>query len=341
MIDYNLAIIGFGNVGQGLAEILAQGAATIRKKHGVDIRVVAVCDLTRGSIADPNGLDPKTLLDQINSTGHLGPCAAPANGWSAHETIEKSGASVLVELSYTDLKTGEPVLSHITHALESGMDVVTTNKGPAALHFSNVMNLSRRHGRRLGTEGTVMSGTPALSLGAKMLVPAGITRIQGILNGTTNYMLGEMEKGLSYSDALEKAQANGYAEADPTGDVDGYDAAAKIVILANLVMNQSMTMHDVSRIGISELTREDIQSAKERGQRWKLIGTLEYMHGRIFVSLKPTLLDTSHSLYGIDGSYNVITFGTELLGNITLVGPGAGRMETGYAIISDILAFGR
>ena len=341
MVDYKLAIIGFGNVGQGFAEILAQRASTIRKNYGVDIRIVSVCDLTRGSIADPNGLDPNTLLDQITSTGHLGHNAAPANGWNAHETIEKSGANVLVELSYTDLQTGEPGLSHITHALESGMDVVTTNKGPAALHYSTLTDLSRRHGRRIGVEGTVMSGTPVLSLGLNMLVPAGITRIQGILNGTTNYMLCEMEKGLSYGDALGKAQANGYAEADPTGDVDGYDAAAKIVIVANLVMNQSMTMHDVSRIGISELTRGDIQSAMQKGQRWKLIGTLEYMHGRIFGSVKPTLLDTSHSLFGIGGSYNAITFGTELLGDITLIGPGAGRMETGYAIISDILAFGR
>jgi homoserine dehydrogenase len=148
-----------------------------------------------------------------------------------------------------------------------------------------------------------------------------------------------MENGADYSDALQDAQDKGYAEADPAGDVDGFDAAAKVVILANLVMGQSMTMQDVKCIGISNVTRDQIQSAQAENQRWKLIGTLESVNGRIQGSVKPVKLDSTHPLYGISAATNAITFSTDLLGDITLIGPGAGRIETGYAIIGDILSF--
>jgi len=338
-VEYNLALIGFGNVGQGLAEILSKKAPLLREKFDADMRIVAICDLYKGSIADPNGLDPQALLDHINDKGDLKEYPAPDKGWDALETIENSSANVLVELSYTDLETGEPALSHIIHALSSGMNVSTTNKGPAALHFPKLLELSKAYGGKIGVEGTVMSGTPTLAVGMNMLAAAGVTRIQGIFNGTSNYILGEMENGADYADALKDAQAKGYAEADPAGDVDGHDAAAKVVILANLVMGQSMTMNDVSRVGISGITPDQIRSAQAENQRWKLIGTLENVNGRIQGSVKPVRLDATHPLFGIGGATNAITYGTELLGEITLVGPGAGRIETGYAIICDILSF--
>ena len=340
-MEYNLALIGFGNVGQGLAEILSKKAPLLRERFDADIRIVAICDLYKGSIANPNGFDPQALLDHILDQGDLKEFPAPDKGWDARETIENSGANVLVELSFTDLKTGEPALSHMIQALASGMNVATTNKGPAALHFPKLLELSQAYGGEIGVEGTVMSGTPALAVGMNMLAAAGVTRIQGILNGTTNYILGEMENGADYADALQDAQAKGYAEADPAGDVDGFDAAAKVVILANLVMGKSMTMEDVSCIGISGITRAQIQSAQAENQRWKLIGTLENVNGQIQGSVKPVKLDATHPLYGVGGAANAITYSTDLLGDITLIGPGAGRIETGYAIIGDILSFAR
>jgi len=340
-MEYRLALIGFGNVGQGLAEILSSKTALLREKFDVDIRIVAICDLYKGSIADPDGFDPQALLDHVTEKGDLKDFPAPDKGWDAQKTIEKSAANVLVELAFTDLKTGEPALSHLIQALESGMHVSTTNKGPAALHFPKLLELSKAHGGQIGVEGTVMSGTPALALGNNMLAAAGITRIQGILNGTTNYILGEMENGADYADALKDAQAKGYAEADPAGDVDGHDAAAKVVILANLMMNQKMTMADVSCIGISGVTRSEIESAQTKNQRWKLIGTIESIDGQIQGSVEPVKLDSTHPLYGVGGATNAITYSTNLLGDVTLIGPGAGRIETGYAIIGDILSFSR
>ena len=340
-MKYNLAIIGFGNVGQGLAEILATKTSLLRERYGVDIRIVAICDLLKGSIADPEGFDPKLILDHLQSNGDLKQFPAAYKDWDARETIEKSGANVLVELSYTDLETGEPALGHIVQALKLGMDVATTNKGPAALHFPKLLALCESHGGNIGVEGTVMSGTPTLTLGMNSLIAAGITKIQGILNGTTNYILGEMEKGAEYAVALEDAQDKGYAEADPTGDVDGHDAAAKVVILANLVMGQSMTMEEVNCVGISGLTKTDIEAARGTDQRWKLIGTVDKEGDVIQGSVKPVRVNSDHPLHGISGATNAITFSTELLGDITLIGPGAGRIETGYALIGDILSFSR
>ncbi len=340
-MEYKLALIGFGNVGQGLAEILSKKASLLREKFDADIRIVAICDLYKGSVADPDGFDPQALLDHVNENGDLKEFPAADKGWDARETIENSNANVLVELSFTDLKTGEPALSHMIQALESGMHVSTTNKGPAALHFPKLLELSKLHGGQIGVEGTVMSGTPALALGMNMLAAAGVTRIQGILNGTTNYILGEMEDGADYADALQDAQAKGYAEADPAGDVDGHDAAAKVVILANLMMGQKMTMGDVSCTGISGITSAQVRSAQQENQRWKLIGTLENVNGKIQGSVKPVKLDATHPLYGVSAATNAITYSTDLLGDITLIGPGAGRIETGYAIIGDILSFSR
>ncbi len=340
-MKYNIAIIGFGNVGQGLAEILATKGALIKDQYSVDIRIVAICDLLKGSIADPEGIDPRSTLEHIKTEGNLKNFSAPHTGWNALETIEKSNANVLVELSYTDLNTGEPALSHIIKALKKGMNIATTNKGPAALHFPKLLELSAEFGGQIGVEGTVMSGTPTLTLGMKSLVPAGIKKIQGILNGTTNYILGEMESGAEYEEALADAQAKGYAEADPTGDVDGHDAAAKVVILANLVMGQSMTIEEVDCTGISKLTKTDIEEAISNNQRWKLIGTIEKENDKISGSVKPIKVSNSHPLHGVGGATNAVTFTTNLLGEVTLIGPGAGRIETGYALIEDILSFSK
>lgn len=338
MHTVHLALIGFGNVGQGLAQILRDKGDFYAEHFGLRFAIVAISDLLKGSVCDPNGLNPETLLTAIETDGGLHNVPAVASGWDAYTTIERSNADVLVELSFTDLQTGEPALSHIRNALEKGMDVVTTNKGPVALYYPELAALAREHGAQIGVEGTVMSGTPALHLGKDLLSGAGIQRIQGILNGTTNFILMKMEAGASYQAALAEAQALGYAEADPTGDVEGYDAAGKIVILSSLLMNTPITMDDVQRTGITGLTRQEVVEAKARGHRWKLIGSLERASSGVIASVKPTLLPLASPLASVYGATNAITYTTDLLGKVTLVGPGAGRQETGYALICDLLS---
>ncbi len=335
--QYKLAIIGFGNVGQGLAKILKDKHLFLKNKFNVDIRIVAVCDLYKGSVADPKGIDPAMLLSHIESQGDLNNFGEINTHWNAEETIAKSGADILVELAYTDLKTGEPALSHLKQAMNKGMHISMTNKGPVALHFPELKKIAAKNKVKIGIEGTVMSGTPSLNLATEMLLPAGITKIKGILNGTTNYILGEMEAGADYESALKQAQELGYAEANPAGDVEGHDAAAKVVILGNLLMDLSLSLSDVDCTGINNLTADDIKQATDSHKHWKLIGTVEKSETGYIASVKPEMLTNDHPLAAISGATNAITYTTELMGDITLIGPGAGRLETGYAIIEDIL----
>ncbi len=339
MQTYKLALIGFGNVGQGFAQILLD--KNYATEFGVNFEIVAVCDLLKGSVYDPNGLDTARLLKTVQDTGKLDSYEAPHRDWDAVQTITESNADVIVELSYTDLQTGEPALTHVRTALENGKHVVTTNKGPVALHYPELSTLAEKNGVEIGVEGTVMSGTPALRVGTELLAAAGITRIQGILNGTTNYILTQMENGTSYADALADAQAKGYAEADPTGDVEGHDAVGKVVILANMLMNVPLKIADVERTGISGLTLDDIADAQANNERWKLIGTLERQNGNVQASVKPVRMSINHPLASVGGATNAITYTTDLLGEVTLVGAGAGRVETGYALVGDLMAIHR
>ena len=337
MQTVRLALIGFGNVGQGFAQILLERANDYADILGVRFIIVAVNDLLRGSAFNPEGLELSALL-QAKDISSL---PAGTAGWDAFETIARSNADVVIELSYTNLQTGEPAISHVRAALESGKHVVTSNKGPVALQYAELSALARSRNLQIGVEGTVMSGTPSLHLGMELLAGAGIQRVQGILNGTTNYILTQMENGASYSDALAEAQIRGYAEADPTGDVEGFDAAGKVAILSALLMNTPLRMDQVDRTGITGITRSDVDQAKAAGQRWKLIGSLEKNQDGIFASVKPVRLPFEHPLANVNGATNAITYTTDLLGDVTLIGPGAGRMATGYAIICDLLGIYR
>ncbi|HKI57783.1 MAG TPA: homoserine dehydrogenase [Trueperaceae bacterium] len=331
-----LALIGFGTVGQGFAQILAERGDALAARHGLEVVVTAVSDFNRGSVYRAAGFDPRELLGAADALETL---EADAKGWDALTTISESGADAVAELSFTDLKTGEPALTHVREALSRGMDVITTNKGPIALAFAELRKLAAEHGAGIGVEGTVMSGTPTLAVGAGMLAGAGVTRIQGILNGTTNYILTRMEAGLDFDTALAEAQREGYAEADPSGDVDGIDAAGKVVILANLVMDAPITMADVERRGIRDVSAADVAAAAEAGERWKLIGSVERRaDGGVSASVGPVRLPLAHPLAGVGGAVNACTFTTDLLGDVTIQGPGAGRLATGYALVEDLIA---
>lgn len=339
--EVRLGLIGFGNVGQGLAQILKESAAEYQQRYGLNLKIVAVVDALKGNAYDPAGLDAGLLLQKIASEGNLHGLPTEKPEWDALAMIHESNADVIVEMSYTDLKTGQPATTHLMEALKNKKHVVTTNKGPVALYFSELQELARVNGVQIGVEGTVMSGTPALILGRESLSAAHIRKVMGIFNGTTNYILSQMESGMSYPIALAEAQKLGYAEADPTGDVEGFDAAGKVVILAQLLMNTHIRMDEVNRSGITGVTLEDINAAKVAGKRWKLIGSLEWVEGKLIAGVKVQRLPVSHPLASVGGATNAIHFSTDYLGEVTLIGPGAGRLPTGYAVLEDILAIYR
>ncbi len=338
-MQFRLAFIGFGVVGQGLAEILLESRDELKERFGFEYEVVAISDKLKGSVYNPEGLDLERLLKLVRSTGKIsGYEGASHEGWDSLKTITDTNANVIVEVSWTDLKTGEPALTHVKTAIQNGKHVVLTNKGPIALAIKELESLAKQYGVQLRYEGTVLSGTPAINLGSKNLAGSKITKIQGIVNGTTNFILTEMEKGLDYEEALKKAQELGYAEADPTGDVEGWDAVGKIVILTNVLMGGSITKEDVERQGITHLTSKDIEEAKKERKRWKLIASTELLpDGTVRASVKPQKIPLSHPLASVSGPTNALTFTTKYLGDVTIIGPGAGKLPTGYALLTDLL----
>jgi homoserine dehydrogenase len=217
------------------------------------------------------------------------------------------------------------------------MHVTTTNKGPLALFSKELVDLANKKGVQFLYEGTVMAGTPLLNLIRETLAGSGISEMKGILNGTTNYILTQMEAGMDYAAALEQAQKLGYAEAVPDADVLGWDALAKVTILANVVFGASLSPGDSPCTGITGITPEQIAAAAADGRRHKLIGRVWRDGTEVRASVAPQLVDLSHPLAGVGGATNAMTITTDTLGDVTIVGPGAGRRETGFALLNDLI----
>lgn len=335
-----LLIVGFGTVGQGLAELLLEKRDALARDHGFEWQVVGIADMLNGSCHDPNGIDLAKALAMVGRTESLSDMPGAGRDWDARTMIEEVEADTVIELTYTDIKTGEPASSHIRSALERGRNVVTTNKGPLALHYRELEDLAREKGARFRFEGTVMSGTPVLNLAREALGGSRISEVRGILNGTTNFILTRMEEGLDYDTALAQAQSLGYAEAVPDADVLGWDALAKVTILANVIFGAALTPDDSPCQGITEITPDDITRAKADGKRHKLIGRVWREGDEVRGSVGPQLVPLGHPLAGVSGATNALTFSTDTLGEVTIVGPGAGRRETGFSVLTDLLGIG-
>lgn len=335
-----LILVGFGTVGRGVAESLL-AAEPVLSVSGAEPRVVAVVDPVVGSVRCESGFDLATLLRLADAgedlIGHAG--AEPVA--DLEEALKRPGGDVLVEMTPTDLCTGEPGLSHLRAALEAGLHVVTTNKGPIALAYHELRDRARKAGTQLRFEGTVLSGTPVLNLCEAGLAGAGIRGIRGVVNGTCNFILTEMERGIGYSEALAEAQRLGYAESDPSGDVEGWDAAAKALILANCVLGADLEIGDVRRTGISRLTVGDVETAWARGKTWRLIARIGRGDNDWEAVVSPEEVDRADPEGSLTGPANLLVFDTEALGEVTITGPGAGRRTTGHAVIADLLAVHR
>ncbi len=332
----NIAFIGFGTVGQGLAKMLNEKKAHLKSIYGFEYKVVGIVDLVKGSVYSPDGIDLGKILSICEKKGKIG-----EEKISSIELIKKDCVDVIIEVTPTNLNDGEPGMSHMKEALKNGKHVVTTNKGPIALAYKELKKIAEENGAFLKFEGTVLSGTPAINLATMDLAGVSIKSIEGILNGTTNYILTEIEKGKSYEEVLKKAQNLGYAEADPTADVEGYDALAKIVILAKTVMNGDINIKDVPREGITEIKKEKVESAIKNGKKMKLIARAWREGNKIMAKVSPEEISTEHPLANVNGVLNAITFTTDVAGEITIIGPGAGGSSTGYALLTDLLSIHR
>jgi homoserine dehydrogenase len=334
-----ILLIGFGTVGQGLAELLIEKRHELKELHGFEPTVVGISDMLKGSCYDPNGIDLEAALAAAEAGQPLS-TLSPGFEWDALEMIEKVDADVMVEITYTDIKTGQPATDHVRAALAKGMHVTTTNKGPVALASRELTELAEANGVRFLFEGTVMAGTPLLNLIRETLAGSEISEMRGILNGTTNFILTRMKGGMDYTAALAEAQELGYAEAVPDADVLGWDALAKVTILANTVFGAALAPDDSPCEGITEITPEQIEAAAADGKKYKLIGRVWRDGLTVRASVAPQLVENDHPLAGVSGATNAMTISTDTLGDVTIVGPGAGRRETGFSLLIDLIHLG-
>jgi homoserine dehydrogenase len=330
-----IALIGCGSVGQGLLQLLRDKGTALKREYNFEAQVVAVATRSRGTLVHAHRLDSTAVLDAIKagSLNHYPDTAGLARDWDALRIARESQADVLIEASPTDLRTAQPALDHCRAALASGKHLVLANKGPISVAYHELHNTAQQAGKLLRFEATVMGGTPSIRLALQALAGCTITEVRGIFNGTTNFILTQMELGTSYADALAQAQQLGYAEADPTADVDGWDAAGKALILAAAVFGKQFTLDNMQVHGIRGITPDNIFAAHEEGECWKLIASMTPDGG----SVAPTRLLNSDPLASVKGITNAITYVTDVLGEITLIGPGAGGLQTGFALLSDLL----
>ncbi|WP_069808036.1 homoserine dehydrogenase [Vulcanisaeta thermophila] len=313
-----IMIVGFGNVGQGFFELLNAR----RDELGIDAVVTEIVDRRRGFIRNPG---PEILPD-ARAGRQLGVKVDPED---IPRLITESDANVVCE--FTDLNIrdkGEPAFTYITTAMRSGKHVITTNKGPVAFHYDELMELSRRYNVGFGFKGTVMAGTPSFNV-LELLPGAHVEYFQGILNGTTNFILTKMHEGLSFNDALRLAQEMGYAEADPSLDIDGVDPALKAIIISRVLgWRHSLDSMEVVGIRNIEMAGNGVV---------KLIAYAD--EKRAFV--KPMVLDPADPMAHVNGNLNAIKFKLDTLGSLIIIGPGAGRVETAQAVLTDLMSIVR
>ena len=325
-----IIICGFGVVGQSLVKLFDSRSEDLYAKYGLKPRVVGVFD-SRGSAVDSSGLEFNKLVEVKKKFGTVKKYSDKKNSMSGVDMLNNIDADVLIETTASNYKDAEPGMTHITSAMKKGMHVISVNKGPLALAFPSLLELAMYNQVMFKFSGTVGGGTPILDYAKNSLRGERIISFAGILNGTTNYILSNMATGLSFEDALKDAKSKGYVEADESLDLDGLDAAAKLVILANWVMGMKVTMPDITCKGIRKVTSEDIKKAAKNNCAIKLIASCNK-------NLIVSPIEVSHDdPLCVNGTLNAIAFTSEHSGTQTIIGKGAGGMETASSILRDLL----
>ncbi len=331
-----LILVGFGRVGRDLAQIIAD-------QYRDRFKVVAIVTGRHGSLADPRGIDLQAVL-----RGGLG--GPQAGAPSALEVIDSTEAEAVIELSTLNVFSGRPAIDHVEAALKTGKHVVTANKGPIAWDYERLAALARQVGRRLLFESTVMDGTPVFNVARYGLRGCRVTGFSGILNSTTNYILARMEEGGSNAEAVAEAQRQGFAEADPTLDVEGWDAATKVAALANVLMGAGITPLMVERKGITGVTAADLAAARANGETIKLVceahpaGEGEARSAgagsaasRLIARVEPRRVPLSSDFGRIPGTTSILTLRTDMMGDITIVEHEPALTQTAYGVLNDLL----
>jgi homoserine dehydrogenase len=340
-MELSIGLIGFGNVGRALAQLIDLKNQSLRSHYGLNISIMGIATKRHGIAIDPHGLEITRAIEAIEQRGSLGKLHAGGAVKDTLAFIRDVPAELIVETSVLNPETGQPAIDYLRLALQLKRHVVTANKGPVAFGYHELRNLAARNDRGFFFESTVMDGVPVFSLVREALPLVDIHRIRGILNSTTNSILTRMESGVAFDAALREMQQAGLAEADPSHDVDGWDSAVKIVILANVLMGASLRPIDVERMGIGLVTPAEVQAAARGGQAIKLVCEAVKEDGTVRASVKPLALPLTDPLARVPGTGNIVRLETDMISHLSIGEGEAGPMTTAYGILTDIVNIAR
>ncbi|UCE90860.1 MAG: hypothetical protein JSV90_05360 [Methanobacteriota archaeon] len=332
-----LAIVGFGNVGQEFARLLLHKREWLVRDKGLDVEVLAIATRSRGSLMSDRGLDLDRALRCVEGDGTLRDYGPESVDLAPLDIIDNCDADVLVELTTLDIESGQPAIDHITYAMQCRMHAITANKGPIAFAYDRLESTAKSRDVKLRFEGTVMDGAPIFNLAEKTLQGCEVVRLEGILNATSNYVLTEMANGSTMEEAIMETQRRGIAEADPSLDLDGWDASAKITALANVLMGAASTPDRVDRTGIRDVRSDDLLAAVADGKKMKLMARAERKGSEVVTTVAPEAVDSSSLFWAVDGTSSALTISTDLMGDITVLETNPWIAQTAYAVLSDLL----
>ena len=339
MQTIRIVLVGLGNLGRRLCEVLSEKEPLLRDRFGLELRLVAAAD-SRGAAYDPAGLNTAEVARLKRAGDTVADYAgAGRQGWLAPDLVATAEADVLLEASPVNLKEGaEPALTCIRTALQRGMHVVTPNKGPLVLAYQELHDLAAAHGVQLRFDGTVAGGLPAINIGQRDLRGAVIHKLEAVPNMVTGFIMDMLADGLSWEEARTHAYDSGALEGDGSWDLEGWDAAAKLVILANAVLGYPARMEDVALTGIADMSPDVFRSALEQGRRYRLLARAERRgDGTYELSAAPTPLPPDHALGRLGRKQMAVVYSTDIYGTITAVIDEPSPVPSAATMLRDVL----
>lgn len=334
---HNIALLGFGNVLRAFAALLQQKHDYLASTTGMKLRVVGIATNSKGACIDANGIDLSKALDVVKNGEKLDTLNAEAPIADSFDFIKQVPAEAVLEGTWLNPEDGQPAVDYCRAILEHGKHLITANKGPVAFAYRELSELATQHNLGFFYESTVMDGIPVHSVRREALLGLEVTRLRGILNSTTNSILTRLEEGVPFDAALQEMQDVGLAEADPTNDIEGWDAAVKINVLANLFMGADLRPADIDRTGITAVTVGDAQAAVRDGERIKLVCEAVQTEQGVQASVKPTRVPFDDPLANVNSTAAAISIDTDVLPNVMIIGGPSSPITTAYGMLVDTL----
>jgi len=334
---FKIALLGFGNAGQAFAKMLLAKEEKIEKVYDTKILVTAIATGSKGNLVKATGVDLVRALDDVEKYGKF-KNEDELVSLSTMEIVEQADYDAIAEMTPLNIFTGQPAISHIEGAFTRGKHAITANKGPIAWKYKELKELARQKGVKFFYETTVMDGTPVFNLVEKTLPLAEVTEVSGILNSTTNFILEEMAAGCDYEDIMERGRQLGFVEADPAMDIEGYDAAAKITALLNVLMDADITPDKVDRKGIENITMADIEEAAAEGKVIKLLCRgYRDESGCVVAKVAPEKVDKGDLLATVNSTTSIVSITTDMMKTVTVVEHEPEIEQTAFGVFGDLM----